>query len=305
MNKNKKRFNNYSKEYNTNKQYSVTSATTLLEFLLVSVKGQGRNAIKGLLAKHLVTVNGAMVSQFDFALDKGDVVIITNKPVTNRHKKNDIEIIYEDDELIVINKPSGLLTVASDKEKGRTAYRMVSDYLASKNKHSRSYVVHRIDEDTSGVLMFVKNTELRDAFQDNWNDLVSDRGYYAIVDGHLKNKKGTVKSYLKNSSVNLMYSTHDKVNGKLAITNYEVIKENEDYSLLDVHIDSGRKNQIRVHMGDLHHNIIGDDKYGHPTNPLGRLGLHAYRLAIQHPVSKKKMKFEAKMPASFNTLLKK
>lgn len=305
MNKNKRRFNNYSKEYQINKQYVVNEETTLLEFLLTSIKGQSRNAIKGLLAHHLVSVNGAMVSQFDFPLSKEDVVILTNRPIHNQHKKNDLNIVFENDELIVIDKPSGLLTVASDKEKGRTAFRMVSDYLMSKNKKERPYIVHRIDEDTSGILMMVKNPELKEAFQSRWNDLVSDRGYYAIVDGNLKEKRGTIKSYLKLNNLNLMYSSNDKVHGKLSITHYRVLKENEDYSLLDVHIDSGRKNQIRVHMGDLHHNIIGDDKYGHPSNPLKRLGLHAYRLTIKHPITNKNLEFESKMPKEFLSLFKK
>lgn len=305
MNKNKKRFNNYSKEYLGRKEYVVNHSTTLLEFLLASIKGQGRNAIKGLLSHHLVSVNGAMVSQFDFPLHKEDVVIITSRPIANAHKKNDLDIIYEDEELIVINKPSGLLTIASDKEKGKTAYRKISDYLLSKDKKIRPFVVHRIDEDTSGILMMVKTHDLKELFQNNWNDLVLDRGYYAVVEGILNKKEGTIKSYLKENKLNLMYSSNDKVHGKLSITHYKVLKENDEYSLLDVHIDSGRKNQIRVHMGDIKHNIIGDDKYGHPKNPIGRLGLHAYRLTIKHPITGKTLKFETKMPSEFLKLIKK
>ena len=303
MNKNKKRFNNYSREYSDAKEYQVRENIELLEFLLNHVN-QSRNAIKGMLTHHYIGVNGAPISQYNFSLVPGDVVVVTKRPLKKTPIKKNIDIIYEDEEIIVINKPSGLLTIASDKEKGKTAYRMVTDYVQNFNPRARVYVVHRIDEDTSGVLMFCKNMKIRDAWQDKWNDLVLDRGYYAIVDGKLDKKKGTIKTYLKSNSLNLMYSSDDKVHGKLAVTNYEVIKENDNYSLIDVHIDSGRKNQIRVHMGDLHHNIIGDDKYGNPTNPIGRLGLHAYSLKIKHPITGKTFNFKAKMPEQFDKLFK-
>ncbi len=306
MNKNKKRFNNYSKQFENSKTYIVKSDDTLLSFLYSNIKGQSRNAIKGLLAHNLVCVNGAVIRQFDYPLSIDDEVIILNKPSHNlKNVKSTLDIVYEDDDVIVINKPSGLLSISSDKEKQKTAYRLISNYLLEKDKHIRPYVVHRIDEDTSGILMMVKSKELQQLFSDNWNDLVLDRGYYAICEGIFKNKEGTIKSYLKSNSLNLMYSSDDKKHGKLAITNYKVIKENDLYTLLDVHIDSGRKNQIRVHMNDIRHTIIGDDKYGNPSNPINRLGLHAYRLKIKHPLKNKIYNFETKMPNSFSNLFKK
>ena len=215
-----------------------------------------------------------------------------------------LPIIYEDDEIIAIDKPSGLLTIPSDKEKGKTAYRILTDYVQTRDKRNRVFIVHRIDEDTSGVLIFAKNDKLREALQNNWNDLVIDRGYYAVVDGVMKEKEGTIKSYLKSNSLNLMYSTKDKKNGQLAITHYKVLKENANYSLLDVHIDSGRKNQIRVHLGDLGHFVIGDDKYGKPTNPIRRLGLHAYSLVIKHPTNGKVLSFKLPVPKTFLEVIK-
>ena len=206
--------------------------------------------------------------------------------------------------MIVINKPSGLLSIASDKEKSSTAYRMLSDYVQQKDKHNRIFVVHRLDEDTSGVLMVVKNPRLQKALQDDWNNLVSKRGYYAIVEGVPKQKKGRITSYLKKNVQNMMYSSKKEGDGQYSITNYEVIKSNDKYSLLDVNIDSGRKNQIRVHLGDIGHHVIGDDKYGNPCNPIKRLGLHAYELDIKHPFTNKVMKFKAPMPKEFDTLFK-
>ena len=304
MNKNKKRFATpHNKDYKDLQEFKVTHDTKHLDFLFETHKGMTNNSIKSMLKNHRVTVDGAPVSQFDFKLVKGDVVIISKNPI-RKIVRSRLPIIYEDDEIIVINKPSGLLSIASDKEKSSTAYRMLSDYVQQKDKHNRIFVVHRLDEDTSGVLMVSKSYKLQQALQDNWNDLVSKRGYYAIVEGNMKEKEGRITSYLKKNAQNMMYSSKKKGDGQFAITNYKVIKENEKYSLLDVNIDSGRKNQIRVHLGDLGHHVVGDDKYGNPSNPLKRLGLHAYELDLKHPFTGKVLKFKAPIPKEFLSLFK-
>ena len=303
MNKNKPRFQRKDKDFNKIREFPVHKQCELLEFLFEALKGQSRNSVKSVLSSKRVSIDGAPVTQFDFKLYPGDTVIISSNPIRKKTRSN-LPILYEDNEIIVINKPSGLLSIASDKEKSSTAYRMLSDYVQQKDKHNRIFVVHRLDEDTSGVLMVAKNPEIQKALQDNWNDIVLKRGYYAIVEGQMKEKQGTVKSYLKKNAQNLMYSSKDK-NGQFSITHYKVMKESDKYSLLDVNIDSGRKNQIRVHMGDLGHNVIGDDKYGNPSNPLKRLGLHAYCLELTHPITGKKMKFTATMPKEFETLFPK
>ena len=302
MNKNKPRTPRKPKDALKIREFPVTKPCILLDFLFEVLKGQSRNSVKSTLSSHRVSVDGAPVTQFDFKLYPGDTVIISKEPIRKKTRSN-LPIIYEDDEIIVINKPSGLLSIASDKEKSSTAYRMLSEYVQQKDKHNRIFVVHRLDEDTSGVLMVAKNPNIQKALQDNWNDIVSKRGYYAIVEGQMKEKQGTIKSYLKKNAQNLMYSSKDK-NGQFSITHYKVMKESDKYSLLDVNIDTGRKNQIRVHLGDLGHNVIGDDKYGNPSNPLKRLGLHAYCLELTHPIKKKKMKFTAPMPKEFETLFK-
>ena len=301
MNKNKKRFDHVSKDYKGIREFPVTQECELLEFLFLTLKDQSRNSVKSLLSNHQVSVDGAPISQFNFKLYPGDVVIISKTAIRKKTRSN-LPIIYENDEMIVINKPSGLLSIASDKEKGSTAYRMLTDYVQQKDKHNRIFVVHRLDEDTSGVLMVAKNVKLQQALQDNWNDLVSKRGYYAIVEGKMENKKGTIKSYLKKNAQNMMYSSKKAGDGQLAITHYQVIAESSEYSLLDVHIDSGRKNQIRVHLGDLGHHVIGDDKYGNPANPIKRLGLHAYELELKHPFTGKVLKFTAPIPKEFKIL---
>ena len=282
------------------KEYKVKDNTTLLDFLLANLKGQSRNNIKSLLTHRQVLIDGAPVTQYDFVLSSGDIVMISPAPVRKiTNPKEKLDIIYEDDELIAINKPSGLLSIASDREKELTAYRLLMDHVRLTNPRNRIYVVHRIDKDTSGVLIVAKNEKLRDLLQDRWNDIVKFRGYYAIIEGQLKEKEGRIRSWLREASTNLMYSSRKPGDGKESITNYRVIKEISEYSLLDVNIETGRKNQIRVHMKDLGHNIIGDDRYGATKNPLNRLGLHAYSLEFVHPVKKKMMKFEAKMPTEF------
>lgn len=306
MNKNKARDTRPSKDYKNIKQYTVNQETELLEFLFKTFPGQSRNSVKSLLGSHRVSIDGAPVTQFNFKLYPGDTIIISNTPIRKKTRSN-LPIIYEDNELIVINKPSKLLSVPSDNEKGSTAFRMVNDYLQQKDKHNRAFIVHRLDEDTSGVLMFAKTAQMAKALTDgdNWNNLVKKRGYYAIIEGQLENKQGTITSYLKKNAQNMMYSSKKKGDGQCAITNYKIIQENKLYSLADVDIKTGRKNQIRVHFGDLGHFIIGDDKYGEPSNPIKRLGLHAYELDIIHPFNGKLMKFKAPMPKEFSTLMSK
>ena len=304
MNKNKQRFQQVSKDYKNLREYKVSRDCELLTFLFDTLKDQSKNSVKSLLTNRHITVDGAPVTQYNFKLYKGDTVIISKTPIRKKTRTN-LPIIFENEDIIVINKPSGLLSIASDKEKGSTAYRMLMDYVQQKDKHNRIFVVHRLDEDTSGVLMVAKNPKIQEALQDNWNDLVEKRGYYAIVDGVLKEKQGTIKSYLKKNAQNMMYSSKKQGDGQFAVTHYEVIKENKDYSLLDVNIDSGRKNQIRVHLGDIGHFVIGDDKYGNPTNPIKRLGLHAYELKIKNPFTGKTYSFKAPMPKEFNTLFTK
>ena len=306
MNKNKKRMRKPKapKDPNRIKEIEVKQECELLEFLLLTFKDQSRNSVKSLLSNHQVAVDGAPISQFNFKLYPGDVVIISKHGIRKKTRSN-LPIIYENDEIIVINKPSGLLSIASDKEKGATAYRMLTDYVQQKDKHNRIFVVHRLDEDTSGVLMVSKSVKLQQALQDKWNELVTKRGYYAIVEGNLEQKSGTIKTYLKKNSQNLMYSSKKAGDGQLAITHYKVIEEIEGYSLLDVHIDSGRKNQIRVHLGEMGHYVIGDDKYGNPSNPIKRLGLHAYELELKHPFTGKTMLFKAPVPKEFKELFSK
>ena len=304
----KKKINGHSKEINRPnknlfKEYKVSSRTPLLEFLLANLTSKSRNNIKQLLKNHQVLVNGAPITQFDFEVIAKDIVSISPYPVKKNGKRiSKLPILYEDDELIVINKPSGLLSIADDKDKEHTAYRYMMDYVREENPKNRIFVVHRIDKETSGVMIFTKSLELKETLQDNWNQLVKLREYIAIVEGHFDVKEGTRVSNLLQAKTNLMYSSKNPKEGLKAITHYWVLEEIEDFSLMRVHIDTGRKNQIRVHMKDLGHNVVGDDKYGSTLDPIKRLGLHARILEFDHPNKDKHFKFIADVPKEFLTL---
>jgi len=290
-----------------------------MEFLLRKCN-TSRNNVKSLLARRQVLVNGSVVTQFDFPLGKDDEVKLSKKsvqgniaetPVRRSAKKDGkslrekreqttVKIIYEDEDVIAIDKPVGLLSVESDNET-ECAFSHVFEYLQQSGKNVRPYILHRIDKETSGVLVFAKNPKVYSMLKMHWSECVTLREYYAVVEGVMEKKEDTVVSYLKENKNNLMYSTQD-ITGQKAITKYTVIKETEQYSLLKVQIETGKKNQIRVHMQALGHAVVGDDKYGSVKNPLKRLGLHASKLSFIHPVSKTEIALSASVPASFRTL---
>ncbi len=277
-------------------KYIVKENEILIEFLKKMFSNLSKNSVKSLLHNEKVFVNGNMTTKYNYELNIGDVVEIREKVAKN------IDIIYEDKDIIVINKPSGLLTVATEKEKNKTAYHLVMEYLKKKNKNNRIFIIHRLDKDTSGIIMFAKNERAKHLYQDNWNDIVKKRCYYAVIDGKMENKEGTIKSYLKENG-NMVYSVKDR-SGKLAITEYKVLKERKNISLLDINLKTGRKNQIRVHMKENKTPILGDLKYGEKSKLINRLALHAYKLELINPVTKKLLTFEINMPNEFKMLFK-
>lgn len=277
-------------------KYIVKENEILIEFLKKMFSNLSKNSVKSLLHNEKVFVNGNMTTKYNYELNIGDVVEIRDKVAKN------IDIIYEDKDIIVINKPSGLLTVATEKEKNKTAYHLVMEYLKKKNKNNRIFVIHRLDKDTSGIIMFAKNERAKHLYQDNWNDIVKKRCYYAVIDGKMQKKEGTIKSYLKENG-NMVYSVKDR-SGKLAVTEYKVLKERKNISLLDINLKTGRKNQIRVHMKENKTPILGDLKYGEKSKLINRLALHAYKLELINPVTKKLLIFEASMPNEIKTLFK-
>ena len=283
--------------------YPVTEPSTLLPFLLEHVKGKSRNNVKSLLSRRLVAVDGVPVSQFDTPLMPGQQVTIL--PVSApRADALPFPLLYEDEHLIVVNKPAKLLSVATEKEKTRTAYHIVTDYVKSRKVGDRIFVLHRLDRDTSGVLMFARDAETKELFQSRWNEIVTRRGYLAVVEGVPKPDRDTVRSYLVETDTHMSFSGQPGPNAREAVTSYQVVKAGNGYALLDVSIETGRKNQIRVHMKEKGHPVAGDRQYGARTNPIGRLCLHANELSFVHPVTGKPVTFKARMPRDFNRVFR-
>lgn len=283
------------------KTFLVYKECELLPFLEMKMPGLNRSQIRHIIASQQVSVGGAPTTLFAYKLYPEDEVVVSHDRIA-RHNRYHLPILYEDDDIIAIDKPSGLLSVATEREKGRTAYRLVSDYITAKDHNARIFVVHRLDEDTSGVLIFAKNYETREALQNNWQKIVHKRGYYAVVEGEDIPESGHLKDYLAQDNFQLVYVTHNKAKGKLAITDYKKMASKNGLSLLDVNISSGRKNQIRVQLGHIGHFVIGDDKYGEPINLIKRLGLHAYELSFTNPLNQKEYDIKTEIPDVFKRL---
>jgi len=281
---------------------TVSEPQELMEFLLIKMPSQGRNNIKSLLTHRQVQVDAKVVTRYNHLLQVGQEVTIHWAIIRDEGPTTGLKILYEDSEMIIIDKPAGLLSIASDQEKLNTAYRQLRDYVSSSNPEDRIFIVHRLDRDTSGVMMFVKNETLKHELQDTWKDTVIDRAYIAVVEGKIPDAQGTIKSWLKETKTKLMYSSSREGDGLKAITHFKVLQTSAKYSLLEIRLETGRKNQIRVHLQDIGHSIIGDKKYGSTTNPIGRLGLHAHILAFKHPVSGQMMRFETEIPKKFTGL---
>lgn len=277
--------------------FTVDKDTNLLESIFVFKKDLSKKTIKNYIKNKMVSVNNKVVTNSNYLLNNGDIVeICYEKRVIPKY---DLDILYEDDYLIAINKPCGLLSISNDKEKDITAYRMVSDYVKSNNKRNFIFVVHRLDQDTSGILMFCKNEKIRDRMQEKWNNIVKKRGYIAVVDGKISGKS-TIHSFLMEDKRQFVYSSKNGV-GKEAITHYEVIKNNNNYSMLQVFIDTGRRNQIRVHLSENKTPIVGDKKYGSKIK--NRLMLHAKTLELIDPRTNKILTITKNPPIEFDKIM--
>lgn len=222
----------------------------------------------------------------------------------NKKNQPKIPIIYEDSDIIVIEKPAGILSVSTDKEAKNTAYRMINDYVKSKFKLNRIWIVHRLDRDTSGVMLFAKSEKVKLKLQENWDKTAINRSYIAVVEGRVNAPERKITSWLKQTKTLLVYSSRKKGDGKIAITNYKLLQANAKYSLLEITLETGRKNQIRVHMKDIGSPVAGDKKYGAASDPLRRMALHANKLIIKHPATGEEIKFESPVPKCFAKIFK-
>lgn len=282
--------------------FTVTENALLMDFLIGKLPHKSRDNIKSLLRNRQVLVNGEPEKQFNLALSAGQTVEISSERVFSEKKFREYTIVFEDDHLIVIDKQAGLLTMGTGKESEITAYNLLSSHVKKQNRSNKIFIVHRLDRETSGLLLFAKNEKVKKQLQENWNDTVTDRTYLAIVEGDVQQPEGTIISYLSEDKVYKMHSSQNPSKGQKAVTHYSVLKKNKGYSLLKVNLETGRKNQIRIHMQELGHSVAGDKKYGAVSNPLRRLGLHAQQLSFIHPVTQRKMDFNTNIPRVFQRL---
>ena len=259
-----------------------------------------KKRIKQYLTHGSIFVNNNRTTKYNYKLIPGMNIVIDTD--SKSKKTLPFDILFEDEHIIVVNKPSGLLTIATEKEKDKTLYHIVREYLVSKNQYARVFIVHRLDKDTSGIVVLAKDEKTKNKLQENWNEYVTLREYVAVVHGHLKNESDKIVQKLKETKTNLVYPTRDE-DGKEAITNYKVIKETENYSMVSINIETGRKNQIRVAFQTLRNPIVGDKKYGDPRDKETRLYLHANRLKMYYPELKKDILFETPTPNEFKKIM--
>lgn len=277
---------------------TVTESALLMKFLLAGLKHKSRDNIKSLLRNKQVWVDGQAVSQFDQMLHPGQQVVIKWARAAEPELYRSLNILFEDSHLIVIDKQAGLLSISAGDEH-ETAYSILSRHVKRENPSNKIFVVHRLDRETSGLMLFAKSEEVQGTLQKGWQTNIRERTYYALAEGRVKQSEGTIRSYLFESKAFIVHSSQDPSKGELAITHYNTIKSSKDYTLLEVQLETGKKNQIRVHLQDIGHSVAGDKKYGAKSNPIGRLGLHAGVLAFNHPVTGEVMRFVSKTPPRF------
>lgn len=276
----------------------VRKDALLMPFLMEQLSGTSRNRVKDLLSGRAVTVDRKLVTRHDYPLRTGMMVRIT------RHKKSSelvnkyVKIIYEDKDIVVIEKAEGILSMASTQ--GQFCVKTILDeYFKKRHFKCTAHVVHRLDRETSGLIMYAKNRDVQKVLEEQWHELVFDRRYVAVVCGKMEKEGGTVHSWLRDTKKLITYSSPEDNGGKEATTHYHTLQTAEEYSLVELKLETGRKNQIRVHMKDLGHPVMGDNKYGNGKDYVGRLALHAYRLNFYHPVTGELMEFETPFPQKF------
>lgn len=277
----------------------VQEPIELMPFLIKNLPSKSRTTIKNMLRDKQILVDGVAISQYNHPLLPGNKLVIELSKPPQKISYHGLKIIFEDEYLIVIDKKDGMLSIGTDKNKDHTAYSILSEHVKRYDPRNKIFVIHRLDKDTSGIMMFAKSPEVQKLVQESWGPTTKERTYMAVVQGVMETKQGTYSSYLVESKALIVHSSQNSRYGDFAVTHYETVKANKYFSLLKVNLETGRKNQIRVHMQDLGHPIIGDEKYGATKNPIGRLGLHALSLAFEHPITKELLKFESPIPGSF------
>ncbi len=285
------------------KHITAKAPAKLLDFLLDNLN-ESRSKVKATLQGRGIKVNGKVTTQFDFQLQPGmDVAVSKSKRNQYTLKSRYVKIVYEDQWIVVIEKNIGILSMAAGHS-SLNVKSVLDDYFAKSHQKCRAHVVHRLDRDTSGLMIYAKDMETEQTLEHNWHDIVYDRRYIAVVSGEVEEEGGTIENWLKDNKAYITYSSPVDNGGKYAITHYHVLDRTTEHSLVEFKLETGRKNQIRVHTADIGHPVCGDIKYGNGDDPLHRLCLHAYMLCFWHPVTRKRMEFETPIPAAFRHIFK-
>lgn len=283
--------------------FKVREASELLPYIMQCLDGISRSKAKAILAGGGVRVDKKNVSQHDFMLQPGMMVEISKQKPRTQFQSKFLKIVYEDAQIIVIEKNIGILSMASTQ--GQFCVKTIlDDYFRKSRQKCTAHVVHRLDRDTSGLLVYAKTIEAEQILEHNWRQIVTDRRYYALASGEMTQKKGVVESWLKDNKAYITYSSPTDNGGKYALTHFRTLRTGNGYSLVELKLETGRKNQIRVHLQDLGHPVCGDIKYGNGDDPVGRLCLHAYRLDFYHPITNERLHFEAPTPKAFLSVFK-
>lgn len=283
--------------------FPVNEPAELMEFLMRKMDGISRNKVKTMLTNRVVLVDNVITTQYNFALKPGMKVQVSKAKHNHEFRHPLLKLVYEDAYLIVVEKKEGLLSVSTDRQKERTAQHILNEYVKRTHRNNRVFVVHRLDRETSGLMMYAKDEITQHTLRDNWQEIVTDRRYVAIAQGEMEKDFGTVESWLTDRKLYVSSSPVDDGVGRHAVTHYRTIKRANGYSMVELNLETGRKNQIRVHLSDLGHPVVGDERYGSDCNPLGRLALHAFKLCFYHPVTGEPMEFETPYPSTFRALM--
>ncbi len=292
-------YNNTPQDYT---YIQVEYEAPLLDYLLKNVK-MSRNKIKDTLQGRGIKVGGKTVTQFDYPLKRGMKLAISKSKRNDTFKSKWVKIVYEDRYLIVVEKMPGILSMAG-AHTTLNVKTVLDEYFQKTRQKCRAHTVHRLDRDTSGLMVYAKDMETEQILEHNWHDIVFDRRYVAVVSGEMEEDRGTVANWLKDNKAYITYSSPVDNGGKYAVTHYQTLARTTEHSLVEYKLETGRKNQIRVHTADLGHPVCGDVKYGNGDNPLHRLCLHAYMLCFYHPVTREAMEFSTPIPTTFRKLFK-
>ena len=282
--------------------FKVLADAILIDFIMEKMHGISRNRAKALISNRVVLVNNAITTHPLTELKAGQVVQLDRSKHKKAFHSNDIDIVYEDPYLLVVDKRPGLLSM-SNNTRQQTVQTVLNRYLEKGGGRNTSHLVHRLDRDTSGLMVYAKDVQTQQSLIDGWQQLVTDRRYIALVEGELESPRGRIQSWLTEDKRFITHSSPVDNGGKFAVTHYNVLESSNGYSLVECELETGRKNQIRVHMADLGHPVVGDHKYGSEIDPMRRLGLHAYMLCFTHPVTGKHLRFETPVPVPFEKCL--